>query len=296
MVGRCIFSATSLVHPVARSVTIAIAPSITPSANGSQTRLAFVPGSPHAGGNPVRSASITPRRPLTVQIARNFHSNTAACAGERNTWGKYVSTSLMATRNAIKRRYTFSETDRDGFMRYSASRLYLFFLNDCQQEIENCLARRLLGLSTVVTFAVDGRHFAAHRPQVRGQLAAVMDRMVQSDLQENYRRPLEHPAEIHHLHKLLAAQFIQRITILLEPFRIPPGNFGRCLYVLRNRPCRGVELPVDGGFQKPVLRCRNVPYQLHRALSVGVRPVLRLVRGHCFEHRFRRAVLGFQHR
>src|SRR5882672_581965 len=114
MVGRCIFSATSLVQPVARSVTIAIAPSATPNTNGSQTRFAFVPVSPHAGGKPARAASITPRKPVTVQIARNFHSNTAACAGERNTSGKYVSTSLTATRNAIKPRYTFSETDRDG--------------------------------------------------------------------------------------------------------------------------------------------------------------------------------------
>src|SRR5690242_4425028 len=110
IVGRFIFAATISVHPVSLSVRIAAIPNARPKAPGMHNRFAFDPGSPHGGGNPVRSAKNTPTPPSTAQIANAGHPNTAACAGERKTCGKNVSISFTATRYAISPAYTSRDT------------------------------------------------------------------------------------------------------------------------------------------------------------------------------------------
>jgi hypothetical protein len=51
--------------------------------------------------------------------------------------------------------------------------------------------RSFFRLRRIVAFAINCRHFAAHRPQVRGQLAAMVNRVQQARLQKNVGRTLE---------------------------------------------------------------------------------------------------------
>src|SRR5215470_10150055 len=52
------------------------------------------------------------------------------------------------------------------------------------------------GLGVVVTFTVNGRHFGAHAAEIRGKLAAVVNRVMQADHEEQHCGPLEEAAEV----------------------------------------------------------------------------------------------------
>src|SRR5712664_258980 len=150
------------------------------------------------------------------------------------------------------------------------------------------------GLRVVVALPIKRRHFCAHTSEVRRELAAMMNRVVQAHHHESYGRPLHHSAKIHDLDQLLAGNFRQRFVILCEPLLIPGRNFRRCLHIVRNHRRVGVEHAVDSGLDKSVVRRRDVARQFDRAPRNRVGAVLRLVGGNRFENFLRRAALVFQ--
>src|SRR5712692_465505 len=97
-----------------------------------------------------------------------------------------------------------------------------------------------LGLRAVVTLAVNGRYLCAHTAQVRSELAAVMNGVVQAEDRKLDRRPLEHPAKIHDLHQLLAAHVSERFEVFRVTLLVPGSNLSRRLDVFRNHRRVGV--------------------------------------------------------
>src|SRR6202007_1638352 len=88
------------------------------------------------------------------------------------------------------------------------------------------------GLGGVVAFAVDGRNFGAHAPQVGRKLPAVMNGMDHAEHYEGNGRALEHAAKIHHLHELVTGELRQGLEIHCEPLLIPSRDFLRSLYAI----------------------------------------------------------------
>jgi hypothetical protein len=64
------------------------------------------------------SASPKSKSYKTAQTASAGHENTVACAGERNTCGRIVSTSFTATRYTINPAYTARDTRNVRVMRH----------------------------------------------------------------------------------------------------------------------------------------------------------------------------------
>src|SRR5262245_42009239 len=64
--------------------------------------------------------------------------------------------------------------------------------------------RALASFAGVKALTVNRRHLGAHRAQVHRQLSAVMNGVVQPELDVDHRGKLEDPAEVHRLDQLLA--------------------------------------------------------------------------------------------
>jgi len=122
----------------------------------------------------VRSRRASLRQRRDSQIATKFPIRIPLLGpAMRNLEEKYVSTSYGHEKRHQTEIHPSSETDQRWFMRYSASRRYLFFLNNCQQEIEKALTALLAWLSRCRNF----RHrlagtFDHPSAQVGGQLAS----------------------------------------------------------------------------------------------------------------------------
>src|SRR5712664_3581503 len=150
------------------------------------------------------------------------------------------------------------------------------------------------GLRVVVALPIKRRHFCAHTSEVRRELAAMMNRVVQAHHHESYGGPLHHSAKIHDLDQLLAGNFRQRFVILREPLLIPGRNFRRGLHIVRNHRRVGVGYAVNHRFDKAVVRRRDVAHQFDCALRNRVGAIVRLGRGNRFENFLRRAALILQ--
>src|SRR6266478_7136640 len=107
------------------------------------------------------------------------------------------------------------------------------------------LANGLFSERAVVAFAVNGRHLRAHTAEVRSELAAVMNGVVQAEDGKLDGGPLEHPAKIHDLHQLLATHLSKSFEVFRVTLLVPGSNFSRGLDVFRNHRRVGVEHAVD---------------------------------------------------
>src|SRR5262245_24275399 len=64
--------------------------------------------------------------------------------------------------------------------------------------------RGFAGDASVVAFTVYRRYLRAHRAEVHRELSAMMDRVIQSELDVDHRGKLKDPAEVHRLDQLFA--------------------------------------------------------------------------------------------
>src|SRR6516162_4713325 len=76
----------------------------------------------------------------------------------------------------------------------------------------------------VSAFDVDGGNLCAHRPEIRGELAAMMDRMADPETQVGDGRVIQEADVVHWGGKVLAGQRFETRQALGEVFLIPMGD------------------------------------------------------------------------
>src|SRR5207302_5489393 len=80
----------------------------------------------------------------------------------------------------------------------------------------------LARLARIVALSVDGWHTRSHWPEVRRQLAAMVNRVTDARLQIGVGGQREDAAEVDRLHQLVSCGLLQRIERVRETVRVPP--------------------------------------------------------------------------
>jgi hypothetical protein len=154
--------------------------------------------------------------------------------------------------------------------------------------VRGCGARLTLGsfagLGVVVALAVDRGDFCAHRAEVHGELAAMMDGMVHAELGEADGGKLEQPAEIDDFDEWLTVHLADGREIFLEGICVKGGYVGGILDRVWAGPGAGVESAVDDGFVKAVFGGDDVPGQLESGLRDSVGAVVAFVERDGFDN------------
>src|SRR6266576_1396472 len=229
----------------------------------------------------------------------------AAVAMELGADGVLMNTAIAEAQDAILMAEAMRDAVIAGRKAYLAGRMPKRLYASASSPMSGVVrcgffARNLLrlgcfsGLRVVVALAVNRRDFCAHASQVRRELAAMVNRVMQPHHHESHRGPLHHSAKIHNLDQPIARNFRQRFVIFREPLLVPGRNFSGCLDVFRNHRRARIEHAVDHAFDKAVIRGRDVACQFDRASCSGLRAVLTLVRGNRFENFLRCAALILQ--
>src|SRR5579859_4162495 len=143
--------------------------------------------------------------------------------------------------------------------------------------------RGLARLRIVEAFAVNRRDLGAHRPQVRRQLSAMVNRMAHAHLQKCHRRKLKQAAEIGDFNKVIAFKLRKLFEIAFVVLRIPGGHLRWSLEVVRQSSSGG-KFGLDSGFQEADLGTCNVANQFHGGLGDRIRAVIGLVGRHRFQN------------
>jgi len=149
-------------------------------------------------------------------------------------------------------------------------------------------------LGGVVAFAVNGWDFAAHGAEIGGQLAAVVNGVVQAELEKEDGGLLEHAPEIHDFGELFAGEFGKRVEIFGVGLFVPRGDFARSVDAVRNFDGTGIEGAVDGSFEEEIFRNGDMADQFDGGFGAGIGLVRGLVRRNGFEDFFGGAGFGFQ--
>src|SRR5262249_11987627 len=84
-----------------------------------------------------------------------------------------------------------------------------------------CRPSCLLRFRRVVTLTINRRHLPAHRPQIRRQLASVVNLMMHVERQIRDRRQLNESLEIDDLHQLFRRHRLNRRHILRKCLVVP---------------------------------------------------------------------------
>ena len=144
----------------------------------------------------------------------------------------------------------------------------------------------------VVAATVDARNFPAHRPQIRGELSAMMHHVDQGEEHVVHRRHL-HPKEIHDLRQLVAIHRQDRLERLREILLVPLPELGHAGH-LGFAGGWIAELAVQHAVEEPHVRAGNVGGEVKRRPRVGVRLVILLAFRHRRQHLEGRHPLGLQ--
>src|SRR5216683_1372011 len=71
----------------------------------------------------------------------------------------------------------------------------------------------LFGQGGVVAFAVDGGDFTAHRAEIGGELAAMVDGVDEAELEKEHGGLLDQAAKVHDFDQLFAGKFGQGVEV-----------------------------------------------------------------------------------
>ena len=77
------------------------------------------------------------------------------------------------------------------------------------------------GFGGIVTFSIDGRDFAAHGAQIGGELSAVVDSVLDAEIEIGDGGKLEHAAEVHDFGGSLGGETGEVVEILGEGVGVP---------------------------------------------------------------------------
>ncbi len=72
------------------------------------------------------------------------------------------------------------------------------------------------GFGGIVTFSIDGRDFAAHGAQIGGELSAVVDGVLDAEIEIGDGGKLEHAAEVHDAGGLLGGKRVRLSKFLAK--------------------------------------------------------------------------------
>src|SRR5882724_1311564 len=81
------------------------------------------------------------------------------------------------------------------------------------------------GQGGVVAFAVDGGDFATHGSEISGELAPMVNSVVEAKLEEEDGGLLEHAAEVDDFGELFSREFGECVEIFGVSLFVPGGNF-----------------------------------------------------------------------
>jgi hypothetical protein len=150
------------------------------------------------------------------------------------------------------------------------------------------------GLGGVVAFAVDGGNFAAHGTEIGGELAAVVNGVAESELEEHNGGHLDHAAEVDDFGELFAGKFADGIEVFGEFFLVPCGDLRGSGGVVGNFDTAGIEGAVDDCFEEKEFGGGDVAEEFVGGFGAGIGLVVESIRGNGLEDFFGGAAFALQ--
>jgi len=142
------------------------------------------------------------------------------------------------------------------------------------------------GEGGVVAFSVDGGDFAAHGTEISGELAAVVNGVVEAEPEKKDCGLLEDAAEVDDFSELFAGKFCEGLEIFGVGLFVPIGNFGWCREGIRNFNGAGIEDAVDGSFEKEIFGDGDMADQFDGGFGAWVGLVRGFIGGNSFQDFF----------